>query len=289
MLRTFLLLLFGVYCCSTAVIWIRLSQTSPVWLAGLRCLIAALALFPIFLRDMRRHALPPRELMRVILPGVILSIHFISWIVGARITLASNASLIVNMSPLFMPVVLYLILREGIRRPEIIGTLLSIAGLVVLAADDFHFDRELFTGDILCFVSMLFFTLYLVLARRNRAFPTIWCYVTPLYLVSGVVSCLAALVIPAESGEFTAWEPLWVVALALVPTVLGHSTLNLAMQRLRGQVVAVANVTQFLFAGIMAFFIFNEVPRATFAIAAALVVAGLGSVYLFQRRNDARG
>ena len=284
LMKPFLLLTLGVFCCSTSVIWIRLSRMSPVMLTGLRCLIAAIFLTPIFIRDARRHPIPLREYLKVLLPGVILSLHFITWITGARVASVTNASLIVNMAPMFMPVVLYLVLRERVHRLELAGTLLSVAGLLVLATDDFRFERERFSGDLTCFASMLFFTLYLVLARRNRTFPSIWCYVTPLYLVSGLLSCGMALLVPTETVPLSRWEPLWILAVAVIPTVIGHSLLNLAMQQLRGQVVAVANVTQFVFAGIMAYLIFQEIPRASFAAAVVLVLAGLGVAFHAQRR-----
>ena len=49
----------------------------------------------------------------------------------------------------------------------------------------------------------------------------------------------------------------------LVPTIIGHSILNYSMKHLRGQVVSILNVLQFVSAGIMAYFIRDEVPAAT--------------------------
>ena len=72
-----------------------------------------------------------------------------------------------------------------------------------------------------------------------------------------------------EPGQ---WK--WVILLTLIPTVLGHSLLNYAMKRTRGQVVAVASQAQFVFAGTAAYFVFGTAPSLTFYPASLLALAG---------------
>jgi drug/metabolite transporter (DMT)-like permease len=67
-------------------------------------------------------------------------------------------------------------------------------------------------------------------------------------------------------------------ALALVPTVCGHSLLNAAMRRIRGQIVSLFNVSQFVFAGLLGYLLFGEIPKALFYAASAIVVAGVSIV-----------
>jgi drug/metabolite transporter (DMT)-like permease len=55
------------------------------------------------------------------------------------------------------------------------------------------------------------------------------------------------------------------------------------MKHLRGQVVSILNVLQFVSAGIMAYFIREEVPAATFYPASALVLVGTIIVLRHQR------
>ena len=64
------------------------------------------------------------------------------------------------------------------------------------------------------------------------------------------------------------------IGLGIVPTVLGHSILNYSMRHIRGQAVSIANLSQFIFAGIMGYFFLSEVPQWTFFVACPLVVGG---------------
>ena len=65
-----------------------------------------------------------------------------------------------------------------------------------------------------------------------------------------------------------------IVAMAVIPTVIGHSIFNYLMKHMRGQVVAVGGLGQFVFVGIMGYFILNEIPPMMFYPSCLLVVAG---------------
>lgn len=143
-------------------------------------------------------------------------------------------------------------------------------------------------GNLMCFGSMLLFAWYLALGRRNRDVPSLWLYVVPIYWQAALVCALAA--IPwagtLEVGSVREWSLL--VGLAVVPTLVGHTLLNLSMRALRGQLVSLCNIGQFVFAGALAWMLFGEVPALTFYIAAALVVAGVALVVLAPASREAR-
>ncbi|MFW6132485.1 MAG: DMT family transporter [Planctomycetota bacterium] len=285
MLGYVLLMVFGVWACATAVIMVKACDVAAAPLAAYRLLIAAAALAPLMLRDLRRHRARygGRHLARTLLPGVLLAAHFVSWIIGARMTLAANASLLVNLHPVAMPFFLYVLLRERLTGGELVGTGVAVAGVVLLAGTDYHFSPQHFAGDALCLLSMLLIAAYLAFGRRNRDFPTIWLYVVPVYLVAGL-TCLAvagfqAVRAPGPSAAAfaipTARDALLVVGLGLVPTVMGHSIMNFSMKHLRGQLVSLTNCGQFVFAGTMAYFLLDEAPQWNFYAAAVLVLAGV--------------
>lgn len=266
------LLFVGVFACSTAVIFIKASAVDPVLLSSFRLLGATVLLFPLFERARRRHAahFGLRELRRAIVPGLVLAAHFVSWVVGARMTLAANASLIVNMVPLAMPFLLFFVAGERIARLELVATVLGLSGILVLSAGDLA-SGDL-AGDLVCFVSMVLFALYLALGRRNRDIPSIWLYVVPLYAIAGLACLAAGAGRLGTVAAFPAKEWLLLAALAVVPTIFGHSLLNGAMKHFRGNVVSVCNVGQFVFAGVLAWMVFGELPKAAFWPAALLVV-----------------
>ncbi len=284
----FLLLLFGVFCGSTAVIMIKASSEHPFLVASYRLLIAALALFPFFLHDLRDSGgeYGWKQVGWSAVPAVFLAVHFMSWVVGARMTQVTNASLIANLTPVAMPFFVWAFFREKINRQEVVGTLFTLTGLVVLGGANLRLSRSSFLGDVICFGSMLAFAGYLALGRKNGGRVRLWLYMVPLYFMAGVICLVCALFLVNPIKAYTATNLWLMVGLGLIPTVFGHTILNFSLKHFRGQVVSVTNLFQPVFAGLMGFWIFGEAPQPLFYGAAALIVLGV-LIVLFAARSPA--
>ena len=264
---------------STSVIFIKASTAHPVLIAALRLSLASIILLPLERRDRRRHALvlaATEAKPRTWIPGIVLALHFISWNYGAKITASAQASLIVNLVPVAMPFFLWFIVRERINRPEIIGTIITLVGVLLLTVSDAIGSTGSIAGNAVCFVSMLLFAGYLALGRRNRHLPSIWIYIVPVYRVAAITCAVASIPLLSTGMDWTSpREWTMVFALAVIPTVIGHSLLNGAMRNFRGQVVSLASCGQFVTAGIFAWLIFGEFPTPIFYFASLIVVAGI--------------
>lgn len=272
-----LLLLLGVFAGSTAVIMIKASTEHPFLVASYRLLVAALLLSPFFIRDVQVSA-PPyrwRQLSWSALPSVALAVHFMSWVVGVRMTYVTNASLIVNLTPVAMPFFLWIFFRERVNRLELFGTLFTLAGLAVLGGSNFRVSRAHFYGDLICLGSMLAFACYLALGRRNSGRIGLWLYMVPLYSMAGVICLVSALPFINPIKSYTLLNVLLIIGLGLIPTILGHSILNYSMKFFRGQVVSVTNLGQPIFAGFLGYLIFHEAPAPAFYAAAGLILIGV--------------
>ena len=282
-----LFLLVGVFACSTAVILIKECQEHPVLLSAYRLLIAAIVLTPLFVSDCRKLGWSHvrGSIRSSLLPGIFLGLHFISWIIGARMTVAANASLIVNMVPIVMPFFMFFMIREKLTRREAVGTALAMMGVAVLAYFDFNTSREYFWGDICCLVSMLFFSFYLALARKNRKSASTWLYLVPLYYVAGILCFICSLFFLNPIKSYSMKELILILAIAIIPTVIGHSILNHSLRNMRGQVVSIVNMGQFIFASVMAYFFLGELPASFFYITSVFVVAG-GVIVITKRTAE---
>lgn len=276
----YLLLFLGVFGCSTSVILIKASETHPTLVPAVRLLLAALVLAPLFWLDWKKYraAYTPAHLRRTTLPALVLTAHFISWTYGARTTFAAQATLIVNLVPAAMPFFLHAVVGEKINRLEIIGTTIAVAGVLLLSAHDAFTGAGDLAGNLVCFGSMLLFAWYLALGRANRDFPSLWLYVVPVYLQAGLFSFVVAIPWLHTFAFSSAREWLLLSGMAVLPTIIGHSLLNHSLRHFRGQIVSLANVGQFVFAGVMAHFLFGEHPAALFYFASVVVVSGIALV-----------
>jgi len=270
-------------CASTAVILIRASTEHPFLVASFRLLLSALALSPLFFHEARQvpGAAVRQQMGWAALPALALAVHFMSWIIGARMTLVTNASLVVNLTPIVMPFFLWLFYRERVNRWEVAGTVCTLAGLVLLSASALQLSPTYFWGDLICLGSMVAMACYLALGRRNGGRVRLWLYLVPLYGIAGLICLACALVVVNPIKAYAVDNLLYILGLALIPTIFGHSLLNYALRHFRGQVVSVANLAQPIFAGLFGFLLFGELPPLIFYPAAALILTGVGVVLGF--------
>jgi drug/metabolite transporter (DMT)-like permease len=280
MFRRYLQLILGVFACSTSAVFIRASHTQPFVLTGFRLALAVVLLAPIWLSERRRWgpAFDAEHLRRTRLPALVLAAHLLTWTLGARITAVAQSSLIVNLVPVAIPFFLVALTGERINRTEIAGTALVLLALTLLSVRDALASNGNVWGNAVCLVSMLLFAWYLALGRRNRDFPSIWLYVVPVYAQAALICVLVALPWVSRFAFGSPREWALIAALALGPTITGHSLLNASMRNFRGQLVSLFNVSQFVFAAAMAYLCFGEVPPAVFYGASALAVAGVAIV-----------
>ncbi len=276
MLKKLLILLTGVFCASTSVIMIKASSSPPEFLCSYRLLIAASLLSPFYIYQCKKHKNYPvsKSLRRSFFPGMLLGLHLITWTIGARLTLATNSSLVVNLIPVAMPLFAYVLLKERLKGRELLGTLVALTGVLILTFKDYTLNEQYLRGDIICFFSMLLFALYLIFARRNKDVPALLLYLTPLYAIAGLTCLLFGLARHGFPVSYAPKEWLMILLLAIFPTISGHSLLNYSMKHLRSQIVAIINLFQFIFAGLLGFYFFQEVPYSLFYLSSFLVLAG---------------
>jgi drug/metabolite transporter (DMT)-like permease len=282
MLRSVLLLLGGVFACSISALLIKTAASRADTLSALRLLLAAALLAPLYIRARRRQPAGPwlADFRLAALPALALAAHFLTWSWGARHTPTAQASLIVNLAPIAMPFFLHFLIGERVDRREITGTVLTLAGVLLLTARDAVTAGPAPLGNLVCLGSMLLFTWYLALGRQHRTVPSIWLYIVPVYTVAGLACGVFALLRGHDPALATSREWLLLACLAIGPTIVGHTLLNRAMRTLRGQIVSLANLGQFVFAGVLAFLLFREAPSPVFYVSATLSAAGVAIAVL---------
>ncbi|MGK0185473.1 MAG: drug/metabolite transporter (DMT)-like permease [Verrucomicrobiales bacterium] len=276
--RPVIALSVAVLALATSVLMLRESRLAPATLSYWRLIFAAVMLSPWFVRGWIRHCgkeFQPKDLRFCVIPGLLLALHFTTWVVGARSTEVANASLIVNMVPAVLPILLWFLIREKVGRRELTGTAIAFIGVLILTAADFSINAETARGDLICFGSMLLLAAYMAFGRRNGPIlPDVWLYVVPLY----VIASAGSLAIATATGQAIAFpagkELLLVIGLAIGPTILGHALINYTLRHLPGQRVAVASQCQFVAAGLLEWGLHGILPTWGFYLAVPLVLLG---------------
>ena len=274
-MKNYLILLLGIVTAASSVFFIRLSDVPAAWYSAIRLIVAGACLAPLAWRSIAVHRSPGWRDLLIGLPAALpLAVHYWSWFIGVKLVSAATAALLVNVTPVLMPFLVWILMRERINRGEILGSVIAVAGVCTLAFLKDPNGRNTPFGLLLTSGSMCLCAVYLALGRRFARGRPIFAYLVPLYGIAGVL----CLIIVALSGE--RWIPLnanqWLILAGgiVVPTVVGHTALNYAMVHLPSQVVSIANLGQFIFIALLAIPVLHEWPSWTILPPAALVLIG---------------
>lgn len=281
--RTFLYLAVGVFAISWAAPLIRLCEAPPLAIATYRMGFSALLLLPLALKDCVRE-LKPQGVLTLFLPGAFLGLHFALWVSSLSYTSVASSVILVTTNPIFVGVLSFFLLRERMTRPLLLGTALAIAGGITVGVGDFREGEGLLLGNGLALAGALMMSCYLVAGRSLRQRASLLSYVFVVYGAAALFLLLLSLLL----GEALRGFPLttWVLflLLALVPTLLGHSTINWAVRYLSTPVVVLAIVGEPVLASLLAYLVLGESLTWPRVVGGAVILAG---VYLgiFRRRG----
>ncbi len=288
--RIVLLLALGMASFAFAPIFVRMAgDTDPLALAAIRTVTAALVLLPFWLlRTSRAETFfNSRDKIIAAVAGVVLGFHFIFWILALQNTTVASASILVTIHP-----VILILIEAGLFKrvfPPLVwlGVFIAFSGSVLLGYSDSTsvtiFEHALL-GDGFALVAALLFALYFLISQRLRQKSDWLNYVFRVYGATGVTCLVVALI---AGSDFRVEPIVWVagIALALGPQILGHGSLNYTVKFVAPTLLATLILTEPVFATILAWFIFSEIPPVLTFPAMAVIIAGVVLTWSGRRKQ----
>jgi drug/metabolite transporter (DMT)-like permease len=281
----------GALCTSFAPILIRLCRYPAPAVASLRMLLAGLLLLPFCLGDLR---LAFREqgvagFVRLLAPGLLLSAHFQCWVLSLRHTSVANATFIFSLNPVLFAVVERFGSRRRLAPSALVSLALALAGaLWLFLLGGGRLGR---LGDLLALAATLLYVSYLLAARRFAGRVPHLAFAQTLYFWGGLaglaVAALAgslAEVRPGDAGSLAA-----LAGLVLLPTLVGHTSINYGVRHLAPLTVSFFSLSEPLIATSAAALLLGEPLRPRELPAYGLFLAAtLLYLLLAARAGDAQ-
>lgn len=278
---------------STASIFIRFAQRDApsLVIAALRLTVASLVLAPIALTQHRDELkkLTRGDLLLGILSGSFLAIHFATWISSLEYTTVASSVVLVSTGPLWVALLSPIFLKEPLAKPVLIGMFLALLGGTIIGLSDScqinnglvcppisEFVRgTAFLGNFLALAGAWTVAGYLMIGRRLRGGMSLIPYIFVVYGIAAIV--LLGVMFAARQSPI-GYSPmfyLWIVLLALVPQLIGHSTYNWALRYLPAALVSITTLGEPIGSAVLAYFILQEVPTVLTIFGGALILAGI--------------
>src|SRR5256712_14125694 len=220
----------------------------------------------------------PRSLLLMALSGLLLAVHFWSWIGSLRFTTVASSVVLVSLKPVFAWGLAVAWLREHPTRTEAWGIALAVIGASLIGLGDARLSHGALGADGLALLGAVTGAGYYVIGRRVRQTVGIWRYATAVYAVAAAALALLALARSMPLVGFAGRD--WTVfgAMAAGPMLIGHTGMNYALRHFRAPTVNVAALGEPVGATLLAWIIpaIHEVPRPLALGGGVLVLIGIG-------------
>jgi len=298
-------LFLGILAVSTASIFIRFAQKgapSLVIAAG-RLGIATLILAPLVLVRARKEfkTLSRKSLGLLILAGVFLGFHFASWVTSLELTSVASSVVLVTTAPLWVALLSPIFLKERIPLWVFIGLLVSLAGSVIVGLNSAckftntglscipsasMFQGRAFWGNVMALVGAFLSAGYLMIGRRVRNNLSLLTYT---FLVYGIAALVLVAMVVFSGETFQAYQAniwVWILLLAIVPQLIGHSTFNYFLKYLSAAFVSIALLGEPVGTVILAYLFLHESPSILEVIGGVMILAGIAIATTTNRRNS---
>jgi drug/metabolite transporter (DMT)-like permease len=246
----------------------------PLGVSWARMSIAAVVLLVVSASRGALRAIDARSERRLGVAGVLLALHFATWIASLKFASVAISTLIVCSVPVWTEA--YTVIRrrrvDGYAALSIAGALIGVA--IVVGTPD-HANTPL--GIVLALAGAISFAAYLLIVRGvdprydTLAVTTRTYGYAAIALAVGMSGNSAAAALPSNARGWAG-----IVAMALISQLFGHTALNAAVRVLSATLVSTFTLLEPVIAGVLAAWLFGERLGPQTAIGAVVILAAIG-------------
>jgi drug/metabolite transporter (DMT)-like permease len=284
-------LLLGILAISFGSILVRLALAasgdrslafSLVMSAG-RMALAALLLAPGWGRPLEDRA----GLPWAVGAGVFLALHFAFWITSLSYTSVAASTALVTTNPIWITLLGWLFFREKPSFFTLLGVGVALLGGLLIGLGDAEGSggANPLLGDALAVLGAWAASLYLLLGREaQRRGLSLLDYVRVAYTAAALLLLPLPYLFGGGYGGYPWPVYLYLLLMALLPQLVGHTSFNWATRHIPPVLVTLAILFEPVGASLLAFLLFGELPGAKVLLGALVLLLGVALAVVGGRR-----
>ncbi|MCS6835023.1 MAG: DMT family transporter [Anaerolineae bacterium] len=278
-------LIIAIAAFSFAGVLLRLAQGAGVpsmVIAASRLLLSALIVTPLVLTRHRQELarLARREILLATGAGALAGIHFIALIISLEHTTILLNQVIINSGPIWVALMEYIFLKTRFAGSIYLSLGIALIGGLLIAISGFSAESaahggNIMLGNLLALVASVMGSTYLILGRSVRQKVSLLPYIWIVYGSGGLVALIVVILNGTPIFGYGLDGYFWILMVAIVPQLIGHSMFNFALGYMPATLVALSGQVISFTAGVLAFFLFNEAPTLLELIGSLIIVGGV--------------
>ncbi|UQD55686.1 DMT family transporter [Flavobacterium sp. K5-23] len=270
-----LALAFGILCISIFPILVKLRLTPGLISAFYRMAIAVSLLLPYVLIT-KKFAFPKTGvLLLAILCGVLFASDVAVWNIAIQESSATQASLLTNLSPLWVGIISYVFLKTKPATNFWIGTVVSLFGMAMLVGFEFFLELNFDNAFILAVLSGILYSIYLLVSKKALSQMDVLSFMTISLLASTVYLAVVCVVMNEPFSGFSDMGWLVLFVQAVVCQLMAWLSISYATQHMRATRVSLSLLSQAVLTSLLAWLLLDEKITLNMIIGGVILLLGI--------------
>lgn len=274
-----LALFIGILCISIFPVIVRMNLTSGLISAFYRMAIATAIILPFALYKKKLKLENIKMLLPVMVCGILFASDIAVWNISIQNSSATQATLLTNLSPIWVGVFSLLFLSFRPRKSFWLGTLIALTGMTVFVGVDTILNLQLDFAFFLGILSGVLYALYILVSKSVLEKLEVITFITYSMIFSTIFLFFINFVFGEQFFGFSnkAWVSLFVQG--IVCQLIAWLLISYSTQKMRATRVSLSLLSQAIFATILAAIFVNEKITGIQMIGSVIILAGIATTF----------
>lgn len=270
----FVVLFVAVLAVSNGSIFVRLAHASPLAISAWRITLASLVIVPLALAFSRSRRVSLHAERASVAAGVLLAVHFATWIASLSYTTVAQSVLLLTTAPAWVAV-----LGRAFGLVRVSGAVwgaiaLCVAGSALIAGGDLLAGGS-WIGNALALTAAFAWATYLLFAQSAQRELDFLGFVGRSYGTATIALWIAVLATGTPATGFDRQTWLAFAGLAAVSQLVGHGGANWSLRHLPPAFVSLALLGEPIIASLLAWWLLGERVGPLLWVGGTLIFAGI--------------
>lgn len=268
-------LVIGIICISIFPILVKLQLAPPIISAFYRMAIAAAILVPFALISGKFSIPSLKMVLLTVVCGGIFALDVAVWNIAIQESTATQATLLTNLSPVWVGIGAFFFLKNKPTFNFWIGTVVAIFGMITLVGFHFFLNLDFNLAFIFAILSGVFYAIYMLVSK----FVLYEVEVVPFITLSTLTSAIVLAILSYSFNEpFTGYSNEgWLVFLTqgVVCQLMAWLLLGYATKHMRATRVSVSLLGQAVLTTLLAWMFIGEEVTVQMLVGGIILLLGI--------------
>ncbi|MFT7164829.1 MAG: drug/metabolite transporter (DMT)-like permease [Flavobacterium sp.] len=274
-----LALVIGILCISIFPILVKIKLTPGLISAFYRMAIAVSLLLPYVLIK-KKFSLPKTNiLLLAILCGILFASDVAMWNIAIQESSATQASLLTNLSPLWVGIISFAFFRTKPATNFWIGTSIALFGMAMLVGFQFFIELNFDRAFILAVLSGILYSIYLLVSKKALSEADVLSFMIISLSSSAIYLGIVCLLLQEPFFGFTDLGWLVLFIQAVVCQLMAWLSISYATKHMRATRISLSLLGQAVLTSILAWLFLDEQITLNMIIGGIILLLGIRTTF----------